>query len=235
MTLPLFIVRPEPGLSASVAAARALGLEVFAEPLVAIERCSWRGPEPETVDGLLLGSANAILDGGPELERYKDKPVYAVGEATAAAARAAGFVVAGAGSSGLQPLLDSLAGQRLTLLRPSGQARVALSPPAGVKLVTRIAYAGVPRPMSEEFADRLRDGGVAAIHSGAIARHFAGECRRYAIDRSGLALATMALRVAAGTGAGWAAVRWAPEPTDAALLALANDMCHGGAASSQRG
>lgn len=235
MTLPLFAIRPEPGLSATVAAAEALGLEVVAEPLMAIEPRSWSGPDPEEVDALLLGSANAVRLGGAELDRYRDKPVYAVGEATAEAARAAGFTVASAGTGGLQQVLDNLAGQRLKLLRPTGEARVRLSLPPGIAVTTRVAYGGVLLPMPDAFAERLAKGGVVLVQSDTLARHFAAECRRLQVDRGEIALATLSIRVAAGTGAGWAAVRMAPRPSDAALLALARDMCHGGAASSERG
>ena len=69
----------------------ALGLDPVAMPLFEIEPVDWDAPDPAGFDGLLLTSANAVRHGGDGLERFAALPVYAVGEATAAAAREAGF------------------------------------------------------------------------------------------------------------------------------------------------
>lgn len=226
MTAPLVVVRPEPRNAATVAEAEKLGLEVVAAPLFAIEPRAWSPPEPSTIDGLLVGSANAIRHGGVELGGFVSAPVYAVGEATAAAAREAGFTVAAVGEGGLQPLLDSLAGRRLALLRLAGEEHVPLAPPPGIELVTRIAYASVPRRMPGALAEMLPGGAVVLLHSAAAARHFAAECDRLGLDRGPVALAALGPRIAHAAGEGWRAVRAAPAPTDAALLALAGHMCH---------
>ena len=86
MTRPLFAIRPEPGLSATVTAARAVGLAVHGEPLFTVRAVAWTAPDPAGVDGLLIGSANALRHGGPALEPLRGKPAYVVGEATAQAA-----------------------------------------------------------------------------------------------------------------------------------------------------
>lgn len=226
MSRPLYAIRPEPGLSATLEAARAMGLESRGEPLFAVRALPWEVPDLATFDGVLLGSANAVRHGGTALAGLCAKPSYVVGEATAEAARAAGFAVAAAGEGGLQGLLDGLAGQELTLLRIAGAEHVALTPPEGIALVTRIAYESAPVPMSEGLAERLRAGGVVLLHSAAAARHFADECERLGIARSGLALATLGSRIAAAAGEGWAGVQAASAPREAELLALARDMCH---------
>src|SRR5687767_8581448 len=86
----LAILRPEPGASATVSRAAAIGLDAFAMPLFEIEPLAWEAPEPTAFDALLLTSANAVRCGGQALERLRGLPVHAVGEATAEAARRAG-------------------------------------------------------------------------------------------------------------------------------------------------
>jgi uroporphyrinogen-III synthase len=226
VTLPLVIVRPEPGLSATAAEAEKLGLPVIAAPLFAIEPRAWDAPDPAAIDGLLIGSANAIRHGGSALAAFRAKPVYAVGESTAQTARDAGFTVAATGTGGLQSVLDALAGQTLTLLRLAGADHVRLDPPGGIALVTRIAYASVPQPLTDSLATTLRTGAVVVLHSAAAAHHFGAESDRLGLDRTGIALAALGPRIAEAAGEGWRTVETAAEPTDAALLALGQRMCH---------
>jgi uroporphyrinogen-III synthase len=226
MTLPLVVIRSEPGLSATVAEAERLGCSVISAPLFAIEPRTWDAPDPRTIDGLLIGSANAIRQAGSALEAFRGKAVYVVGETTARATRDAGLTVAATGSGGLQQLLDGLAGKRLTLLRLAGQERVALRLPAGIELVTRIAYSSIPKAISGDLAATLRGGAVVLLYSAAAARHFAAECDRLGLDRSLIALAALGPRIALAAGQGWRALEAASRPSDAALLALAGDMCH---------
>lgn len=225
MTLPVVAIRAEPGCSATVAAGREYGLDIHPIPLADIRPLDWVLP-PAEFDGLLLGSANALRHGGPLVDGLVDKPVYAVGETTAAAARERGFHVARTGSGRLQPLLDGLAGEDLRLLRIAGRERVPLVPPAGIAIETVAAYESVPLPLPAEEAETLRHGAVVLLHSAASARHFTGECERLAVHRAAISLAAFALRIAEAAGEGWAAVRTAAEPKESALLALARDMCH---------
>lgn len=224
MTLPSVTIRPEPGCSATVAAGRAIGLEIEGQPLFEVRPLAWELPR-NRIDALLLGSANAVRHGGPALEAFRDKPVYAVGDATAAAAEAAGFTVAAAGEGELQSLLDTLAGP-LRLLRVTGAEHVPLVAPARVVIETRVAYQSVPLPLPPELAERLGGGALVLLHSAAAARHFAAECDRLHVPRGAISLAALGSRIAAAAGAGWRQVRAAAEPREAALLALAREMCH---------
>ncbi len=216
---PLLIVRPEPRCTASVAAAKALGLNAIGVPLFAIEPVAWSRPD-EPFDAILAGSANAFRQGGPQLAGLRHLPVYAVGEATAEAAFAAGFAVARVGEGGLQQVLAGLAAP-LRLLRLAGAERVELSPPSGVELIERVVYTAVPLSFTHLPAEPT----VVALHSAAAAQHFADECDRLGLNRAQLTLVCIGPRVAAAAGSGWAAVHAAPSPTDAALLALAADLC----------
>jgi uroporphyrinogen-III synthase len=224
VTPAIIAIRPEPGCSATVEAGRSTGLAIEGHPLFEIRPLAWNPPGDDSFDALLLGSANAIRHAGPALARLRDKPAYAVGDTTAAAAEAAGLTVAAVGQGELQALLDTLAGP-LRLLRLTGAEHVSLTPPRGIEIVTRIAYESVPLPLPRSLAEKLGTGALVLLHSAAAARHFASECDRCGVPRNAVSLAALGPRIAAAAGDGWRQVRAAAEPREAALLALARDMC----------
>src|SRR4051812_36116582 len=104
----VLILRPEPGASDTVRRAKQWGLDAIAVPLFEVVARDWQSPKTHAFDGLLLTSANAIRHGGGELSRLRGLKVYAVGEATADAAREAGFDIAATGDSGVDRLLSSI-------------------------------------------------------------------------------------------------------------------------------
>ena len=226
MSRPLLVVRPEPGNSFTVASARALGLTAVAAPLFEIEPVGWTEPSVERFDALLLGSGNAIRYGGPGLAALTELPAYTVGEATADAARQAGFDVAGSGSSGLAELIPKLAADgRRRVLRMAGEEHVELDPPPGMSVETVVAYRARALALPEAARASLENKAVVLLHSAAAARHFAALCERARLAKSDIALACLGARIAEAAGSGWHEVRIAPDPTDSALLALAADMC----------
>lgn len=226
MNRALLVVRPEPGNSATMAAARALGLTAWGEALFRIAPTAWNPPPAPEFDAVLIGSANALRHGGQALAGYAALPAYVVGEATAEAARVGGFTVAATGTGGLQNLLDRLSHDgRRRVLRLAGAEHVALTPAEGTEIVTEVVYEALPLPMSADCAARLGQGAVALLHSAAAARHFAAECARLRVDRGAVALACLGPRIADAAGEGWATVASAERPDDTALLALAREMC----------
>jgi uroporphyrinogen-III synthase len=225
MTGTILAIRPEPGCSATIAAGKTAGLTITGCPLFEIAPIPWSLPAGD-FDGLLVGSANALIHGGPLVDNLVDKPVYAVGETTAEAARRRGFAIARAGRYGLQELVDELAGERLRLLRLAGRERVPLAPPEGIVVETVVVYEATPVPLPVSTAESLRGGGLVLLHSAAAGRHFASECDRLAVHRGDIRLAALSPRIAEAAGAGWAALRAAAAPNEAALLALAREMCH---------
>jgi uroporphyrinogen-III synthase len=222
--IPLIVIRPQPGAAATVASAQALGLEARACPLFEVKPCAWQPPARDTIDALLIGSANALRHAGPGLDPFRDTPVNCVGEATAAACRAAGLQVAATGQGGLQSVLDRIE-PPCRILRLAGEERVALTPPAGVSLEERVVYASQPLPAGPDLIALLRSPCVVALHSAAAARHFARECDRLGIARSAMALATIGPRVSEAAGPGWADLAEADTPDDEALLACAAKLC----------
>lgn len=224
MSLPIVAIRPEPGCSATVERGARAGLAIEPWPLFEVRPLAW-DPVPDRVDGLLLGSANAVRQAGPGLDAYRGMATYAVGRATAAAAEAAGLRIAAVGRGGLQPLLDTLR-PPLTLLRLAGEEHVPLRRPLGVVIESRIVYRNAPVPLPEGLAETLRQGALVLLHSAAAARHLAAECDRAGVPRGRVALAALGPRIAEAAGTGWRECRAAAEPRDAALLALVRDMCH---------
>ncbi len=217
-------VRPEPGLSATMEAGKALGLNMIGYPLFEIRPRAWECPDPAEIDALLIGSANAIRHGGKSLAEFKDKPIYAVGETTAQTARDAGFTVAATGAGGLQKLLDKISAPA-RLLRIAGADHVPLTPPQGVNIHKVIAYKSVPLELPEPLRPLHDLGLTVVLHSAAAAEQFACESRRLGLERGRISLAVIGPRVAEVVGKGWAALHIAPQPNDNALLEMVSDVC----------
>lgn len=228
MTAQVLVLRPEPGASSTAALATSIGLDPVLAPIAGVEPATWDVPDPAQFDALLVGSANVVRYGGVGLAALLDLPALAVGEATAAGLREAGFAVRMTGTGGLQSLLDGLAGDGFLkrLLRLAGEAHVPLEPPAGTSIATRIVYRVAYQPLSAEAVAAIGQGAIVLLHSGEAASHFAGECDRLGLARDTIRMAALAPRIAEAAGAGWLDLRIAPETSDRALLELARDMCH---------
>jgi uroporphyrinogen-III synthase len=208
---PLVILRPEPGASRTAEQARRRGLEPRIVPLFEIVPLAWSAPDPRQFDGLVITSANAIRFGGAGLGRLRALPVHAVGEASAAAARAAGFAVDSTGTGDAEAM-DLPAGRRLLHLRGLDHRPVGSTQSIPVYEARTINYPdGLP----------ALAGSVVAVHSPRAGRRL-GEL---AAERSATAIAAISAAAAAACGSGWQRVEAAAEPNDAALLALAAGLC----------
>lgn len=211
----VIVLRPEPAASETVRRARELGLDAEAIPLFEIEPVAWDAPEASSFDGLLLTSANAVRHGDHQLHQLRGLPVHAVGEATAEAARAAGFDVATVGKAGVDRLLGSIRPD-LKLLHLCGEERKAPG-----EAPQQIVAIPVYRAREREVSLQGISGAVALIHSPRAGRRFAG----LVADRQSIAIAAISPAAAEATGDGWAQVAAAETPTDEALLALAARLC----------
>lgn len=228
MTATILVVRPEPGLAATMAAAKEMGLNALGYPLFTIEPREWSAPDPASIDALLIGSANAIRHGGAALEPLKGKRVHAVGQATADAAREAGFEVASSGVGGLQNVLDTMLENAPApghLLRIAGADHVPLTAPEGIRVTTQVAYEAVPLELPEPLRALQELNLIVLLHSAAAAKQFARESRRLALDRSRISLAAIGPRVAESAGTGWRAIHVCEAPNDRALLEMTRDLC----------
>ena len=215
----LFILRPEPGASATAEKARGMGLEPVAAPLFKIVPVKWEAPEAGSFDALLLTSANALRCAGDKLRSLRGLPAYAVGEATAEAARHAGFDIAATGESGVERLLGSIEPD-LKLLHLCGQHRSGTGEaPQPITPVT--VYRSEPSE-NPSGLDALQ-GQVAAVHSPRAAQRV-GELVDREV-RDSIRIAAISEAAAAAAGEGWESIEAADKPSDEALLALAMRLC----------
>ena len=214
----LVILRPEPGASATVESAKAMGLDAVALPLFAIEPVAWEAPSASGFDGLLLTSANAVRQAGDKLQALRGLRVYAVGEATAEAAREAGFDIAGTGEAGAERLLASIDGD-LKLLHLCGEHRTAVEADQAITAVPVYRSAELPPPV-----------GLAQLSGQTVAVHSPRAGQRLAelvveAERATVRIAAISDAAAAATGGGWERCEAAESPVDRALLALAARLC----------
>lgn len=209
----LVILRPEPGASATLARASAAGIEAVAIPLFAVAPVEWLAPDASRFDALLLTSANAVRFGGAQLAGLRELPAYCVGEATAIAAREAGFAVAGTGASDATALIERVP-RGLELLHLTARDHRAI---AGVTTIVVYENATIdPPPSLEPLA-----GGVAMIHSPRAAARLADLVEA----REDISIAAISEAAAAACGSGWHKVAAITAPGDGALLALAAALC----------
>ena len=217
---PVLILRPEPGAAQTAARARALGLEAVTAPLFAVRPLEWEMPEGP-FDGVLLTSAHAARQGGAGLAGLLSLPCFAVGEATAAAARAAGFERAQSGSGdGAAAVEDMAAAGVGRALHLCGRDHLSLTHPR-IAIERRAVYAAEPVETMPPAAVALLPDALALLHSPRAAALFA----RLVEDRSAIRIAAISAAAAAAAGQGWAQVAVAARPRDQALLELAARLC----------
>lgn len=223
--LPLLVTRPEPGNSATIARAAALGFDAHAAPLFAAQAIPWTAPSPARYDALLLTSAQAVRLAGPQLARLATLPVYAVGSATADAATAAGLTVVQTGGADAQSLLDDMtSGQPARILWLCGRERSEFDP-RGSTLEPVACYAVDPVEPPPAWAQLVAAPAVLLAHSARAAQRIADLAGP---QREHLVLVAISPSVATAAGAGWAEMAASAQPTDAGMLALAHRLCHKG-------
>lgn len=214
---PVLVLRPEPGASATIERARERGLSGIALPLFEIEAMDWAAPDPAGFDGLVLTSANAVRCAGEQLDALRGLPAYTVGEATAEAARKAGFSIAATGDAGVDRLLASI-DPELRLLHLCGEDRRAPERPRQ-SITPIVVYRATPIEAPDLSA---AEDAVALIHSPRAGRRFAELVRH----RGTIAIAAISPAAANAVGSGWQTVEVADESTDDALLAVAARLCN---------
>ena len=226
LTMRVLVTRPQPGASATAARLAALGHEAVVVPLLTLRACDWTPPET-LPDALLFTSANAVRLGGPELATLAAVPVIAVGSATAAAVRAAGFTVALTGDGGIAELIPQIAAAGFgRILHLAGAERIDAGWPPGVDIDRRTVYAAngaasLPESVCQLLAGGAPDAPLVLLYSPRTAAIFAALCERHALPRGGIVIAAISAAATAAAGTGWRAVATAPSPSEAALFAAA--------------
>lgn len=222
MSRAILLLRPEPGASQSAERARAMGLEPVVAPIFSILPVAWDAPEPDAFDAVLLTSANAARQGGAGLAHYTHLPCFGVGEATAAAARAAGFADVRTGPSDIDGLLDEIARRaERRLLHLCGREHVAAER-AGLAITRVPVYAAdAVERLPDDAAAALEKGALALLHSPRAGMSFANLVDDAGISRDRVRIAAISAAAADAAGRGWARMAVADAPRDAALLSLA--------------
>ena len=213
----VLVLRPKPGATATVERAREMGLEAISMPLFKTEPVPWIAPAADKFDALVLTSANAVRHAGLELRKVSELPVYAVGAATAQAARNHGFDIADVGSGGVDSLLETVP-SGLRLLHLCGEDRKA--PTVMAQEITPITTYRAIEIAEPELS--IIPGDIALVHSPRAGGRFA----ELIDDRSGVGVAAISPAAAQAVGSGWQTVETADEPSDDALLALAARLCN---------
>ncbi|PSJ41600.1 uroporphyrinogen-III synthase [Allosphingosinicella deserti] len=216
----LLILRPEPGASETARRARSLGMDPVIAPLFEIRPRSWKVPDGH-FDALLLTSANAARNAG----QMPDLPCYAVGEATADAARGAGLaeVIAGP-SDGQAALALAAAHGHKRILHLCGREHIAAEH-SGVTVVRHIVYAAEAAPELPANARAVLAGSaVVMLHSPRAARLLS----MLVPDRSVIRIVAISAAAADAAGSGWASIDVPAMPRDEALLELAAQLCKAG-------
>lgn len=213
MSLPLLVLRPQPGADATAARARAIGLQPFVAPLFATAPMAWQPPIAAGFDALLFTSASAVRAAGAGLANFAHLPVVTVGEATAEAAQTAGLNVVEVGEADGAAVVAATRFHRL--LHLAGRRHAPLDDPRVTSIPVYAAEALPPPVLPPE--------GVALLHSGRAARRFAS----IVTSRDRYCLVAISPSVAEDAGYSWRSVAAAEQPRDAAMLALAASLCEG--------
>lgn len=194
-----------------------MGLDALTLPLFAVEPVSWTVPEAAGLDGLLLTSANAVRAAGAGLAALAALPVFAVGEATAAAVREAGLKLAATGQGGVDDLLRAIPSGS-SLLHLCGAHRKA--PAEGRHRILAMEVYRSRALSAPSGLERLQ-GAVVLVHSPRAGARLADLVE----DRSKTTVAAISAAAAEASGPGWEAVAAAAQPDDHTLLSLGERLC----------
>jgi len=228
----LLVTRPENGGMRSAETLRARGHEVLLAPLLRIEAISGADLGAPPWAAILLSSANAarVIAAHPRIGELKPLPVLAVGERSADAARAAGFVDVHSAGGDAQDLARAAAarftGSRSALLYLVGEDRARdLSGDLGGLIVrTVVIYRAVkatslPAEVQAALAESRLDG-VLHFSLRTVEAYIACAFAAGLLDKALAPLHFCLSARVAGPLARAANIRIAARPDEAALLDL---------------
>src|SRR5436305_2697020 len=203
--MAVLVTRPHPDDEATASSLRARGFEVLLAPVLRFEPVAFHDDEEARYGAVIVTSANALrgLAPHPVASRLLKLPLFAVGEHTAAAARAAGFenvTPADGEAGGLRDLvLASVKSKQLkkasTLLYLAGADLARdLAGELGEKgftVVTHTTYRMIPASsLPREICDAFVANRIEAVlhYSRRSARAFLDAARSGGVEISALAL-----------------------------------------------
>lgn len=222
----IWITRTQPGADATAERVRALGHEAIIAPLLAVRPVA----EPEInlrgVAALAFTSANGVRAFAEHCGE-RELRVFAVGAATAQAARAAGFHTVLSADGDVEALAEGIASRRAQLqgavlhpgaAEPAGDLAGALEK-HGVEARRAILYETGPVKLSDAQAQTLVQADAALLHSPRAAKVLAGVLKTHpAPAMRALGLSKAVIKPLSRTPL--AAKAFPPFPLEAALLNL---------------
>ncbi|MFT3968671.1 MAG: uroporphyrinogen-III synthase, partial [Sphingobium sp.] len=219
MADPVLVLRPEPGAARTAEALRDAGFTPISYPLYAIEPIAWTPPDPAQVGAVLVTSANALRHGGPGLARYADRPLFAVGEATAEAARQAGFRSVTAGDGDIATTIPLLVRAGHGPVLHLGGTELRDYDPQGLSIIRLPVYRTVEQGDAAGLARALpRDrGAFALVHSPRAGARLARLATQE--ERERITIVAISNAASDACGGGWRDRVVAGRPTEQALLA----------------
>lgn len=219
MNRPIAVLRPEPGNRITAAAIEGRGRRAIRLPLFATRPIAWGVPDAAAFDALILTSANAVRWAGEGLAALQGLPVYAVGEATASAARRAHLDVVDVGPAGATALVNQAAAAGVRrALHLAGRERTLEA--GGIVAAVVPVYASEALPIAAAEIAALA-GSVALIQSARAGARLA----EIVPDRASIIVAAVSAAAAAAAGTGWAGVAVASHPETEALIDTAIALC----------
>lgn len=235
----VLVTRPREDAAGLVAALAARGHDALVEPLLTIvprDAVDWP-PGHERAQALLVTSANGVR-AFARADRRRGLPVFAVGDASAAAARGLGFDAVASAAGTVEDLAALVAARvdraRGPLLHPAagalaGDLQGALAA-AGFEVLRVVLYDARPvSALSPEAARAIGEGAVdaVALFSPRTAAAFAGLVAAAGLKAAcaGIAAVCLSDAVAAALGGTpWRRVAVAAHPDQSALLAAIDEV-----------
>jgi uroporphyrinogen-III synthase len=227
----VLVTRGWPGAERTLRALRANGVEPIVSPVLDINFRATITADLANIQALVFTSANGVLAWGPRRPE-RDLPVYAVGDATAEAARKAGFDEVRSAKGASKQLAEKIAGEidpadgallHVRGIHITGDLKGQLKE-AGLTLKEAIGYGAVTvDQLSEEALAALVSGApvTVLIHSARGAKAFLDLCKRFGLTHwlpnvTVIGISARALEPL--EAAGLAELRAAARPDEAAMM-----------------
>jgi uroporphyrinogen-III synthase len=222
----LWIARAQPGADATAARVRELGIQPIVAPLLEVRTLAGADLDLAGVSALAFTSANAVAAFAARSPE-RDLRVFAVGDATAAAARAQRFKSVLSAQGDVAALASALTSRRRELpgvilypaaAEPSQDLAAALAA-IGLDVRQVAVYETVAVEPPADLAARLPEIDGVLLHSARAAQGLARFAKTHPAPQ--LVAYCLSRQIArALTRAGLAQVLSAPQPNETALLAL---------------
>jgi uroporphyrinogen-III synthase len=222
----IWITRTQPGAEATAERVRALGHDAVVAPLLAVRRIADASVDLKGVGAIAFTSANGVR-AFAEVCGERELRVFAVGAATAQAARAAGFRTVLSADGDVEALAEGIAARRSQMrgvvlhpgaAEPAGDLAGALEK-HGVPARRAVLYETGPAVISPAQAESLTRSDAALLHSPRAAKALAAVLKAHpAPQMRALGLSKAVIRPLSRTPLAIKACP--PFPLEAALLNL---------------